>query len=177
MGRKIILGVTGSIAAYKACELVRLFVKNGDDVHVVMTRAAKEFVTELTFRTLSRNPVGCDMFASPAEWKPEHVALAETADLVVIAPATADVIAKIAHGFADDLLTATVLACAAPLYVAPAMNSGMWESPVTQENFEMLAKHGARFIGMDVGDLACGSSGTGRMAEPQRIFDEVGDGE
>ena len=175
MGRKIILGVTGSIAAYKACELVRLFVRNGDEVHVVMTRAAKEFVTELTFQTLSRNPVGCDMFAPPAEWKPGHVSLAETADLVVIAPATADVLAKIAHGFADDLLTATVLACAAPLYVAPAMNSGMWENPVTQENFEILSKHGVRFIGMDVGELACGSEGMGRMAEPQRIFNEVSD--
>lgn len=129
---KILLGVTGSIAAYKACELIRLFVKNGDEVTVVMTKAATEFVTPLTFQTLSRNPVFVDQFAPPISWKPEHISLAEAADLVVVAPATANMIAKMRYGLADDLLSATLLATRAPIVVAPAMNTGMWESPVTQ---------------------------------------------
>ena len=107
---KIVLGVTGSIAAYKACELVRLLVKRGDEVHVVMTEHARAFVTPLTFQTLSRNPVECDMFASPQDWKPEHISLAAAADLVVVAPATANILAKMAHGIADDLLSSTLLA-------------------------------------------------------------------
>ena len=107
---KVVLGVTGSIAAYKACELVRLLVKRGDDVHVVMTEHARAFVTPLTFQTLSRNPVACDLFADPQDWKPGHVSLAASADLVVVAPATANILAKMAHGIADDLLSSTLLA-------------------------------------------------------------------
>ena len=133
MNRKILLGVTGSIAAYKACELVRLFVKNGDDVTVVMTKAAKEFVGPLTFQTLSKNPVFSDQFAPPVSWKPEHISLAEAADLVLVAPATANIIAKMRYGLADDLLSSVLLATRAPIAVAPAMNDGMWESPVTAE--------------------------------------------
>ena len=124
--RRIVLGVTGSIAAYKAAELVRLFVKNGDEVHVVMTDAACEFVKPLTFQTLSRNPVLVDQFAPPVSWKPEHISLAEAADLVVVAPATANTIAKMRYGIADNLLTATLLATRAPIAIAPAMNDGMW---------------------------------------------------
>ena len=138
MARTIVLGVTGSIAAYKACELVRLFVKNGDDVHVIMTDHAKEFVTPLTFRTLSRNPVENDMFADPLDWKPGHISLAEAADVLVIAPATANILAKLANGIADDLLSSVALATKAPIVVAPAMNTGMWENAATQENVTRL---------------------------------------
>lgn len=170
MARKVVVGVTGSIAAYKACELVRLFVKNGDDVHVVMTDHAKEFVTPLTFRTLSRNPVQNQMFTEPLDWKPEHIGLAESADLLVIAPATANILAKMAHGIADDLLSSVALATRAPVLVAPAMNTGMWENPATRDNLVLLKSRGVRFVQPGDGDLACGTSGPGRMAEPAEIF-------
>ncbi len=167
------MGVTGSIAAYKACELVRLFVKNGDDVHVVMTDHAKEFVTPLTFRTLSRNPVENAMFADPLEWKPGHISLAEAADVLVVAPATANIIAKMAIGIADDLLSSVALATKAPIVVAPAMNTGMWENAATQGNIETLKKRGVRFVEIGNGELACGTSGPGRMPEPEAIFGAV----
>ena len=173
MARTIVLGVTGSIAAYKACELVRLFVKNGDDVHVVMTAHAMEFVTPLTFRTLSRNPVQCDMFADPPEWKPGHISLAESADALVVAPATANIIAKMANGIADDLLSSVALAAKAPIVVAPAMNSGMWENEATRENIRRMRARGAVFVAPESGDLACGTSGPGRMAAPEAIFRAV----
>lgn len=166
----ILLGVTGSIAAYKACELVRLFVKNGDEVQVIMTQAATRFVTPLTFRTLSRNPVSIDLFDEPDEWVPGHIALAERAQALVIAPCTANVIAKVAHGIADDMLTATALATRAPLVIAPAMNTGMWENPVTQANIAALTARGARFIDTAEGELACGTTGKGRMSRPDIIF-------
>ena len=169
---KIVLGVTGSIAAYKACELVRLFVKEGDDVRVVMTSAACEFVTPLTFQTLSRNPVGTSQFALPAEWKPEHIAYAD-ADAVVVAPATANVIAKMAHGLADDLLSSTLLATRAPVFVAPAMNDGMWDSPATQSNLATLRSRGVNIIEPGSGPLACGTEGKGRFADPEAVFETV----
>ena len=172
--RKVLLGVTGSVAAYKACELVRLFVKNGDEVTVVMTKAATEFVTPLTFQTLSRNPVFVDQFAPPVSWKPEHISLAEAADLVVVAPATANTIAKMRFGLADNLLSATLLATRAPIVVAPAMNTGMWESPVTQENIAALKARGVQVIEPDDGELACGVKGKGRMMEPEKIFAALG---
>ena len=168
--RKIVLGVTGSIAAYKAAELVRLFVKNGDDVHVVMTPAACQFVTPLTFQTLSRNPVEVEQFAPPAQWMPEHISLADRADLVVIAPATANTIAKIRYGLADNLLTATVLAAKAPLVIAPVMNTGMLENPVTQDNLAALRARGVTVVDPDSGELACGATGKGRMPEADEIF-------
>jgi phosphopantothenoylcysteine decarboxylase/phosphopantothenate--cysteine ligase len=173
MARTIVLGVTGSIAAYKACELVRLFVKNGDDVRVVMSDHAKEFVTPLTFRTLSRNPVENAMFADPLDWKPGHISLAEAADVLVIAPATANIMAKMANGIADDLLSSVALATKAPIVVAPAMNTGMWENAATQANMETLKKRGVRFVEVGSGELACGTSGPGRMAEPEAIFEAV----
>ena len=173
MARTIVLGVTGSIAAYKACELVRLFVKNGDDVHVIMTAHAREFVTPLTFRTLSRNPVESDMFADPLDWKPEHISLAEAADVLVIAPATANIIAKMANGIADDLLSSVALATKAQIVVAPAMNTGMWENAATQANIAALKGRGVRFVEVGDGELACGTSGPGRMAEPDAIFGAV----
>ena len=168
--RRILLGVTGSIAAYKACELVRLYVNAGDAVTVVMTKAATEFVRPLSFQTLSRNPVYVDQFAPPVDWKPEHISLAEGADLVVVAPATANMIAKMRAGIADDLLSATLLATRAPVVIAPAMNDGMWESPVTQENIAVLRQRGVTVIDPDDGFLACGKKGKGRMMEPAEIF-------
>ena len=165
----VVLGVTGSIAAYKACELVCLLVKRGDDVHVVMTEHARAFVTPLTFQTLSRNPVECDLFEDPRDWKPGHISLA-AADLVVVAPATANVLAKMAHGIADDLLSSTLLATKAPIVVAPAMNTGMWENPATQANVVALAARGVRVVQPGTGDLACGTEGAGRMAEPADIL-------
>ena len=171
--KKVVLGVTGSIAAYKAAELVRLFVRNGDEVRVVMTSAACEFVRPLTFQTLSRNPVLVDQFAAPAGWRPEHVSLAEWADLVIVAPATANTIAKMAHGIADNLLSATLLATRAQIAVAPAMNSGMWESAATQANVAAIVGRGVFVIHPREGELACGASGAGRMAEPRDIFSEL----
>ncbi len=170
MAKKVVIGVTGSIAAYKACELVRLFIKNGDDVHVIMTDNAKEFITPLTFRTLSRNPVQNQMFTEPLNWKPGHIGLAESADLLVIAPATANILAKMAQGLADDLLSSVALATQAPILVAPAMNTGMWVNPATQANLALLKERGVRFVQPGDGDLACGTEGPGRMAEPAEIF-------
>ena len=169
---KITLGVTGSIAAYKACELVRLFVKRGDEVRVVMTAAAQKFVTPLTFQTLSRNPVGTDQFETPADWKPEHIAFAE-ADAVVVAPATANMIAKMAHGLADDLMSATLLATRAPVFVAPAMNDGMWANPATQANLTLLKERGITVIEPEDGALACGAEGKGRLVSPEEICNVV----
>ena len=173
MKRKILLGVTGSIAAYKAAELVRLFVKAGDEVQVVMTEAATKFVSPLTFQTLSRNPVFVDAFAPPAEWKPEHVSLAAWADVALVAPATANTLAKMRFGLADNLLTETLLATRAPVVVAPAMNAGMWAAAATQENLAALKARGVTVVGPADGELACGVTGAGRMAEPETIFRAV----
>jgi phosphopantothenoylcysteine decarboxylase/phosphopantothenate--cysteine ligase len=169
----IVLGVTGSIAAYKACELVRLLVKEEHEVHVIMTQCAQKFVSVLTFQTLSRNPVAETMFDDPEEWVPGHISLAEKADLFVIAPCTANVLAKVTHGLADDLLTATALATRAPLLIAPAMNTGMWENPATQQNMNILTSRGIHFVDAGTGDLACGITGKGRMAEPQQIAEVI----
>ena len=173
--RKILLCVTGSIAAYKAAELVRLFIKHGDGVQVVMTEAATRFVTPLTFQTLSRNPVYVDQFAPVVSWRPEHIALAEC-DLALVAPATANTIAKLRCGLADNLLTATLLATRAPVAIAPAMNTGMWESPVTQANIAALAARGVQVIAPVDGELACGVKGCGRMLDPAQIFAAVTSG-
>ena len=169
---RLLLGVTGSIAAYKAAELVRMFVRRGDEVHVVMTPAATEFVSPLTFQTLSRNPVFVAQFAAPGGWKPEHISLADC-DLALVAPATANTIAKMRCGIADNLLTATLLATRAPIVVAPAMNSGMWSAAATQENIAALKARGVRFVGPADGELACAAEGVGRMAEPAEIFEAV----
>ena len=171
--RKILLGVTGSIAAYKAAELVRLFVKNGDEVKVVMTPAACEFITPLTMQTLSKNPVYVNQFATPESWCPEHIALSDWPDQIVVAPATANTIAKIVCGIADNLLTATLLASRKPIAVAPVMNTGMLEASITQENIEKLRQRGVKIIEPKTGELACGISGKGRMPEAKEIFDEI----
>ena len=173
MKRRIVLGVTGSIAAYKAAELVRLFVKRGADVHVVMTPAAREFVAPLTFQTLSRNPVWSEPFARTEAWKPDHISLADLADVVVVAPASANTIAKMRAGIADNLLTSTLLATRAPIIVAPAMNDGMWDNPATQENVAVLKSRGVRFVEPETGELACGTSGRGRLCDIMKIIEAV----
>lgn len=171
--KKILLCVTGSIAAYKAAELVRLFVKNGDEVRVVMTPAATEFVSPLTFQTLSKNKVDVETFPKSAEWRPNHIEHAVWADIALVAPATANTIAKMRCGIADNLLSSVLLACKCPLVVAPAMNGGMWENPATRENIAVLEKRGVRFVAPGDGELACGTCGPGRMAEPETIFEAV----
>lgn len=170
----IVLGVSGSIAAYKAAELVRLMKMEDWDVHVILTQGGSEFVTELTFRTLSRNPVGLDQFErGRQDWHPEHISLADQADVLVVAPCTANVLAKLANGLSDDLLTATALACEAPLVIAPAMNGKMWTHAATQQNVRTLKARGSRWVAMQTGDLACGYQGMGRMAEPATIVDAI----
>ena len=168
-GRTVVLGVTGGIAAYKSCEVVSRLVKAGAHVYVVMTKSACEFVTPLTFETLSRHTVAVDTFARPDAWEVEHIALAKRAEVFLIAPATANVIAKLAHGIADDMLTTTYLATRAPLLLAPAMNTVMWQAEVTQQNLATLLKRGARTVGPEGGALACGDVGAGRMSEPEDI--------
>lgn len=170
---EIVLGVTGSIAAYKSAELVRLMVKAGWGVSVIMTKGATRFVGALTFQTLSRRPVTVDMFEEPEEWVPGHVSIADRASVLVVAPCTANVIAKLAHGLADDMLTATALACPAPLLVAPAMNCHMWEHAATQDNVKTLRKRGVTFVNGAAGELACGYEGQGRMAEPAQIMKAI----
>ena len=172
-GRIIVLGVTGGIAAYKSAELVSRLRHLGAEVHVIMTRNAMEFVSPLTFQTLSANQVVTDTFQAPEYWNVEHVALAKLAEVFVIAPATANIIAKMAAGIADDMLSTTVLATKAQVIVAPAMNTGMWTAEATQENVKKLRDRGVRFIGPESGILACGDEGTGRMSEPERITDEI----
>lgn len=171
--RHVVLGVTGSIAAYKAAELVRLFRKRGWGVSVIMTAAATEFVTPLTFQTLSREPVGLGLFDEKDSWHPDHLSYAERADVLVIAPCTANVIAKLAHGLADDLLTCTALATQAPVVVAPAMNDGMWRHPATRENVGTLKRRGVRIVDVESGELACGVTGQGRLASVEAVMAAV----
>ena len=172
-GRHIVMGVTGSIAAYKAVEVVSRLRKLGAEVHVIMTRAAREFVTEMTFREISGQPVAGDMWAPVHAFQVEHIALAKLADLVLVAPATAHVLAKAAHGLADDMLSTTLLATRAPVFFAPAMNTNMYENVATQENLQTLRKRGCHIIEPDSGHLACGTSGKGRLPEPAAIVAEV----
>ena len=172
-GRKIVLGVTGGIAAYKSAELVSRLRHLGAEVHVIMTRNAAEFVSPLTFQTLSANQVVTDTFQAPEYWNVEHVALAKLAEVFVIAPATANIIAKMAAGIADDMLSTTVLATKAPVLVAPAMNTGMWTAGATCANVQTLRERGIHFIGPDSGILACGDEGAGRMSEPEAIAEEI----
>jgi phosphopantothenoylcysteine synthetase/decarboxylase len=169
MTTPIVLGVTGSIAAYKSADLVSRLRKDNLDVQVVMTRNATAFVGPLTFQTLSRNPVLVGGLEEESGWKPAHIDLADRAALVVIAPATADVLAKIALGLADDALTSLTLATRAPLLIAPAMNGHMWNHPATRANLTTLRTRGVEFVGPDEGMLACGYEGVGRMASVDDI--------
>ncbi len=172
-GKNIVLGVTGGIAAYKAAEIVRLLVKDGATVRVIMSKNAQQFITPLTLQTLSGNPVSTDTFSLTQESEIGHIRLADTADLVVIAPATANIIAKLAHGQADDLLTTVLLATTAPILIAPAMNVHMYAHPLVQENLRKLASLGYGLIEPVEGFLACGYEGKGRLAEPEDIVEEV----
>ena len=174
-GKNVILGVTGGIAAYKAVELLRELVKRQANVQVVMTKNAMEFVTPLTFQSLSANRVVHDLFE--LEWTNEigHIALADAADIMVIAPATANIIGKIAHGVADDFLSTLVMALTCPLIFAPSMNTKMWQNPIVQQNLTMLKHHGYTWVEPETGDLACGTTGQGRLAEVCDIVEQMQD--
>ena len=169
--KNIVLGVTGSIAAYKAAELTSLLTKQSFDVHVVMTADALRFITPLPFKTLSRHPVVSDLYDEEEGWKPTHIKLADEADLLLIAPATANVLAKMANGLADDALTCIALALnpAAKILIAPAMNGKMWLHPATQRNVTTLKERGAEFIGPEEGLLSCGYEGLGRLWPVDKI--------
>ena len=167
--KRILLGVTGGLAAYKSAELVRLLRKQGAEVQVVMTKSAMQFISPLTFQALSGNPVHTELLDADVENAMGHISLARWADVLLIAPATANTLAKLAHGLADDLLSTLYLAATCPVYVAPAMNQAMWNKVVTQENRQTLLRHGVKFIGPEQGDQACGETGYGRMSEPTAI--------
>ena len=169
--KNIVLGVTGSIAAHKAADLASSLTKQGGDVHVVMTADAQRFITPLPFKTLSRHAVVTDLYDEDEGWKPTHIKLADEADLLLIAPATANVLAKLAHGIADDALTCIALALnpKAKILIAPAMNGKMWLHPATQENVATLKKRGAKFIGPEEGMLSCGYEGIGRLWPVEKI--------
>jgi phosphopantothenoylcysteine decarboxylase/phosphopantothenate--cysteine ligase len=178
-GHRIVLGITGGIAAYKAAELCRMLTKAGATVRVVMTEAATRFITPLTLQTLSGAPVALDLFDAASEAEIGHIRLADEADLIIIAPATADAIARLAAGMANDLLTAVVLATRAKVLLAPAMNVNMWENPLTQANLRRLIESGGgriETVGPDRGELACGWVGAGRLIEPATIVDAAVDG-
>ena len=161
----VVLGVTGGIAVYKACELLRLLQKRGIDVFVVMTQNACRFVAPLTFETLSGHPVAVDTFDRPQTWEVEHIALAKRADLFLIAPATANIMGKMACGIADDMLSTTVMATRAPVLVAPAMNTGMWENAAVQQNVKTLRARGVEIVAPVSGHLACGDNGAGKLED------------
>jgi len=165
----IILGITASIAAYKAADLTSQLRKAGCDVHVVLTHGGAKFITPLTLQTPSRNPVTTDIFDEKAGWQPGHIELADRADLLLIAPASADILAKLAYGFADEALTAIALATKAPLLLAPAMNGKMWLHPATQQHVDTLKSRGAEFIGPEEGLLSCGYEGLGRLWPVEKV--------
>ena len=169
--KNIVLGVTGSIAAHKAADLASLLTKAGCNVRVVLTADAQKFITPLPFKTLSRNPVVTDLYDEEEGWKPTHIRLADEADILLIAPATANCIAKLANGFADDALTCIALALnpKAKLLIAPAMNGKMWQHAATQQNVAVLKKRGAEFIGPEKGMLSCGYEGVGRLWPVEKI--------
>jgi phosphopantothenoylcysteine decarboxylase/phosphopantothenate--cysteine ligase len=171
--KQVVLGVTGSIAAYKAGDIVRRLQDKGCDVTVVMTDSAEKFITPLTLETLSRHPVQRDMFSRDAEWDMAHISLAKLADVFVVAPATANIIGKMACGIADDLVTCTAVTTKAPIVLAPAMNTDMWESPIVQENVTKLKKIGIKFVEPKDGKLACGDIGKGALADVDEIVKAV----
>ncbi|EAX48612.1 phosphopantothenoylcysteine decarboxylase/phosphopantothenate--cysteine ligase [Thermosinus carboxydivorans Nor1] len=172
-GKNIVLGVSGGIAVYKSVEIVSRLRKAGSSVHVIMTKSATKFVTPLTFREISGNPVVVDMWEEPKNWNVQHIALATLADLFLIAPATANIIGKIANGIADDMLSTTVMATQAPIVLAPAMNSNMYLNPIVQHNLQKLAELGYHIIEPATGMLACGVEGPGRLPEPEIIVAKV----
>ncbi len=172
-GKEALLGVTGSIAAYKAVDLASRLTKLGASVNVIMTQNATRLLAPLTFQSISRNPVVVDMFAEAADWQPKHISLADRADILVVAPATANIIAKLAHGIADDMLSTTALAVRCPILIAPAMNCHMFDNSIFQENMEILRRHGFAFVEPEYGQLACGYEGKGRLANAEKIIQEI----
>ena len=172
-GKHVVLGVTGGIAAYKACEVVSRLRKLHAEVDVIMTENATKLVQPLTFETLSYRPVCVDTFSRTESWDVKHISLAQKADVMVVAPATANLIAKLAHGIADDMLSTTLLATKAPILLAPAMNTGMWTAQATQDNLKLLLSRGVKTVGPGSGFLACGDSGDGRMSEPEEIVEAI----
>lgn len=171
--KEIILGLTGSVAVYKSCEIARRLKGKGFNVSVVMTAEATRFITPLLMETVSENTVYQDLFSSPKERSPQHISLAKRGDLILIAPATANIIGKVACGICDDLLTCTVSSTKAPVVFAPAMNKEMFKNSIVQENISKLKKLGYRFIGPDKGRLVCGDSGEGRLASVETIVSEA----
>lgn len=171
--KTVVIGVCGGIAVYKACDLVSKLKKTGVNVHVIMTKSATEFVAPLTFQTLSQNYVVEDMFESPKTWDVEHISLAKKADVFVLAPATANVIGKVANGIADDMLTTTIMATKAKVLVAPAMNTNMYENPVVQRNIQTLKDLDYKFVEPERGRLACGDIGSGKLASVDTIFNSI----
>lgn len=171
--KTVVIGVCGGIAVYKACDLVSKLKKTGVNVHVIMTKSATEFVAPLTFQTLSQNYVVEDMFESPKTWDVEHISLAKKADVFVLAPATANVIGKVANGIADDMLTTTIMATKAKVLIAPAMNTNMYENPVVQRNMQTLKDLDYKFVEPESGRLACGDIGSGKLASVDTIFNSI----
>ena len=173
MKRCVVLGVSGGIAAYKALEIVSQLIKKGIEVHVIMTESATKFVTPLSFQSLSQNMVTCDMFTEPKAWEIQHISLAEKADVFLVAPATANIIGKVANGIADDMLSTTIMATKAKVIFAPAMNTNMYNNPIVQDNIRKLKSFGYDFIDAAEGRLACGTSGKGKLESPDVIVDRV----
>lgn len=171
--KAIIIGVTGSIAAYKACDIINELRRENHDVIVIMTREAGEFVTPLTFQTLSGSKVFCDMFAPVEDWEPVHTSLADRAGLILIAPCSANVIGKLAHGICDDLLTCVSAASDAPKLIAPAMNEKMYNNKIVRENIQKLKESGYKFVGPTKGHLACGHVGIGHIAPAPEILQQA----
>ena len=174
-GKTVVIGVSGGIAVYKACDVVSRLKKLNANVHVIMTKSATEFVTPLTFQSLSQNYVVSDMFEEPKTWDVEHISLAKKADVFLIVPATANVIGKVANGIADDMLTTTVMATTGKVLIAPAMNTNMYRNPILQRNISILKELGYNFVDPDSGRLACGDIGEGKLASPEKIVDAVVD--
>ena len=172
-GKTVVLGVTGGIAAYKIANLASMLVKQHANVRVIMTQNATNFITPTTFETLTGKKCLVDTFDRNFEFQVEHVSLAKQADIFMIAPATANVIAKVAHGLADDMLTTTFLACRSPKYIVPAMNTQMYENPITQDNLNICRKYGMHVIEPASGYLACGDTGAGKMPEPETLFEYI----
>lgn len=172
-GKTVLLGITGGIACYKAAELTSMLTKQHADVHVIMTKGALEFMSPLTFEALTGNKVHSDVFAKDSGTEIPHISLSGKADVMIIAPATANVAAKLAHGIADDMLTSTALACTCPKIIAPAMNTRMFENPVTQDNLKILEKYGWLVISPDCGKLACGDTGKGKLPSPETLLEYV----
>lgn len=175
MKKCIVVGVTGGIACYKAVDIVNTFVKKKYEVHVIMTVNATKFVMPLTFQTLSQNKVVIEMFDEVEKWDTEHISLAKKANLFLVVPATANIIGKIAHGIADDMLTTTVMATKAPVVIAPAMNVAMWENPIVQNNVTLLKNYGYHILDTAIGRLACGDLGSGKLLNGETIVEIVED--